>query len=373
MIINADDVQNASIEVQQQDNIKFYSVDEYIKCLERFEQHPMGKTQFQNMDFDMFPTSLPSGYLLKKDDANCIILAGYEYNLFLYRGENRNNPDFSPTIKRLKEKSILHCIEWIKAEEFKRFFKDSVYYERLRKTNIMGYYLEPDLDAIAQHYGFKTTYLDVTQSRLVAQFFAMTDYDKETESFFPIENFEDYEPTIYQARITDLYKINPKAFKIVGIQPFCRPLLQFAYAIDTNNFDMDLKPYFEKIVLKPDPEGSRFIYNFFNGGKVLFPDENIIESVSKIRNYTIDVKQNIISNGKILIPEDLLFKYCIKYKLNFNKYRCKLSKICKIDENKKFVLYPHEIEKVNTYITNVLLPWIENNVGFFKEMDLLPM
>lgn len=365
MIINQNDFKEKTIYVPKEDKVKFLSVDDYIKCLEKFEKHPMGQIQYMNMDFNFAPNNLPIGYLLKKDQSHCIILAGAEYNLRLYRGENKDNPNFHPTLKREKECSIEHCIEWIKAEEFKRFFKNSIYYERLCKIDIMGCHFEPNIDAIAQHYGFSTNYLDLTQSRLVAQFFALTDYNKETNSFFPIENFDDYEPTIYEIKITDLYRLKPEAFKVVGIQPFFRPLKQFAYAIDTSLFDEDLKPHFKKVLMTKDFKGSKYIYNFFDGGKLLFPEERILDSVNKIKGLKF--------NNKMIMPEDLLFKYCNIFKKNFGEYRCKLSKLYNITTKKKFAMFPNEEKFVHTYFSDVLFPWIHDNVGFFEEMQLPPI
>ena len=103
------------------------------------------------------------------------------------------------------------------------------------------------------------------------------------------------------------------------MQPFFRPLQQFAYSIDKSLFDDDLKPHFKKVLMTKDFEGSNIFIIFFEGGKLLFPEERILDSVNTIKNFKI--------NNKMIIPEDLLFEYCSKFKKNFGIYRCKLSKI----------------------------------------------
>lgn len=338
-----------------------YSIQNYIEYLEKFEKHPLGKTQFNNIDFDFYPNGRPIGFALQSDSKRFVIMAGCELNLRLYRGENKDNPNFSPSIKRngLKPATLEHCFEWIKTEEFKNFFQESIYYNMISGIEIEGLHFEPNLDAIAQHYGFKTNYLDLTQSRLVAQFFAMTYYNEEKSQILPIEDFTNYKPIIYDIKITDLYKLKPQAFKIIGIQPLWRPLQQFAYAIDTSIFDDDIKPYFNRTEIKPDPEGAKWTYEFFNGGKTLFPDERIYDSIYKLKNTKI--------NNKIIIPEHLLFEYCKNFKLNFNEYWSKISKNYYISNKKKFVMFPNETVIVKNYLQSSLVPFIKQNVVPFHE------
>lgn len=83
--------------------------------------------------------------------------------------------------------NIEHCFEWIKTEQFKEAFEKSILYKKLSELEIDGCSFNINLDALAQHYGFKTSYLDLTQNRLVAQFFAYTDYDQNKKEFFQVK------------------------------------------------------------------------------------------------------------------------------------------------------------------------------------------
>lgn len=65
---------------------------------------------------------------------------------------------------------VMHCVEYIKREEFKLLFKQTPYYMLLRRLSVMGHFFEFDLDAVAQHYEFATNYLDVTKDVRVALF-----------------------------------------------------------------------------------------------------------------------------------------------------------------------------------------------------------
>lgn len=340
------------------------SIKDYINNLSDFEKHPLGQTQFQNIDFDWYPLNAPLGYFIESEPKHCIIMAGSKFNIRLYRGENKDNPNFAPTIKRddLPEGSPEHCYEWIKTEEFKQFFKESIYYSSITDLEVFGHNFEPDIYAIAQHYGFKTHYLDLTQSRLVAMFFAMTYYDKKTKRYYPIKDFSKFKPTIYDIKITDLYKLSPNAFKIIGIQPLLRPLMQYAYAIDTSIFKQDLKQYFNKIELKPDPAGAEYVYDKFEGGSLLFPEERIQNTVDTIRNYNV--------NNKPFIKESLLFEYCKQFKLNFNTYKRKMAKLYKISDNKKYILGTKETAIIENMIKEQIVSLIKQKVVPYEKIEL---
>lgn len=109
------------------------TIEEYIEDLTKLENHPIGKTQFLNFDFDFMPLNSPIGRFLKSDSEHFIIMLGNEFNLRLYRGENKENPNFVPTINRnnMRPGNIEHCFEWIKTEQFKEAFEKSILYKKL--------------------------------------------------------------------------------------------------------------------------------------------------------------------------------------------------------------------------------------------------
>ena len=342
------------------------TIEEYIEDLTKLENHPIGKTQFLNFDFDFMPLNSPIGRFLKSDSEHFIIMLGNEFNLRLYRGENKENPNFAPTINRnnMRPGNIEHCFEWIKTEQFKEAFEKSILYKKLSELEIDGCSFNINLDALAQHYGFKTSYLDLTQSRLVAQFFAYTDYDQNKKEFFPITNFKEgsYKPIIYEIKITDLYKLNPDAFKIIGFQPLARPIQQIAFGIDTSMFNEDLKSHFTKIEMTPDPDGAKYIFEKFEGGKILFPKEDAEKFYDDIRNSSL--------NNKKFIPEHLLNKYCNKFDLNFDDYKTVLTAFCTITDKVKFEIQAKDINEIANYLDNITIPFIMNNIGHLGRLQL---
>lgn len=344
------------------------TIEEYIEDLSKLEKHQIGKTQLSNLDFDFMPLNSPIGRFLKSDLTHFIIMLGNEFNLRLYRGENKENPNFAPTINRhnMKPGDIDYCFEWIKTEEFKEAFKKSILYKKLSELEIDDYHFNINLDALAQHYGFKTSYLDLTQSRSVAEFFTYTDYDIEKKEFFPITDFKDgeYKPIIYEIKITDLYKLNPDAFKVIGFQPLARPIQQIAFGIDTAMFNEDLKSHFTKIEMTPDSEGAKYIFEKFDGGKILFPKEDA-------ENFYEDICNSSLNNKKI-IPEHLLDQYCNKFNLNFNDYKTVLSTFCTVTDNVKFEIQARDVKEIENYIDNTAIPFIMNNIGYLGRLQLPP-
>lgn len=269
------------------------TIEEYIEDLTKLENHPIGKTQFLNFDFDFMPLNSPIGRFLKSDSEHFIIMLGNEFNLRLYRGENKENPNFAPTINRnnMRPGNIEHCFEWIKTEQFKEAFEKSILYKKLS---------ELEIDCCS-------------------------------------------------------FNINLDAFKIIGFQSLARPIQQIAFGIDTSMFNEDLKSHFTKIEMTPDPDDAKYIFEKFEGGKILFPKEGAEKFYDDIRNSSL--------NNKKFIPEHLLNKYCNKFDLNFDDYKTVLTAFCTITDKVKFEIQAKDINEIANYLDNITIPFIMNNIG----------
>lgn len=278
------------------------TIEEYIEDLTKLENHPIGKTQFLNFDFDFMPLNSPIGRFLKSDSEHFIIMLGNEFNLRLYRGENKENPNFVPTINRnnMRPGNIEHCFEWIKTEQFKEAFEKSILYKKLSELEIDGC----------------------------------------------------------------SFNINLDAFKIIGFQPLARPIQQIAFGIDTSMFNEDLKSHFTKIEMTPDPDGAKYIFEKFEGGKILFPKEDAEKFYDDIRNSSL--------NNKKIIPEHLLNKYCNKFDLNFDDYKTVLTAFCTITDKVKFEIQAKDINEIANYLDNITIPFIMNNIGHLGRLQLPP-
>ena len=207
---------------------------------------------------------------------------------YIYRGENCAAYKLAPGLMRLSGDSKI--AEWSRTNIFIKWIKSSVYYKALTNLQYKGFYFDPDFEAIAQHYGMKTNYLDFTSDINVAKFFAYTEFDNGI--YKPIEHFKSC-PKLYRIKMCDLIKNNPHSFKIVGFQCSARAIAQKALAIDFSE-DINLEGM-EEIYLDTDPKKSTDIYNRFNKGRDLFPNDlltNIQNNIFNNKHYAT-YKENI--------------------------------------------------------------------------------
>ena len=129
---------------------------------------------------------------------------------------------------------------------------------------------------ITQHYGLNTQFLDLTDDLKVALFFACCKHIGNNK-YLPISkddiNILGNHAVIYSG-ISDLARI-------IGYQPFSRCHRQRGYYIDTSAiepcWDFRLNPQngFEKFYFERTVELSKQIYEEFNGGETLFPNDGL--------------------------------------------------------------------------------------------------
>ena len=182
------------------------------------------------------------------------------------------------------------------------------FYKRLpSEIGTVGRDFEFDLEALAQHYEFKTNDLDITKNFNVAMFFAYTDCIN--GKYVPINfNNTDYEPHIYVANLGILQSMERNNLKIVGFQVSPRPLAQKAMALDLNNFENEVTSYFTKISLPKNEYFSVGIFNAFKKGFELIQPDILTEAVNQIKSSKTD----------ILEYKDILVKRAIEAKSEMN-------------------------------------------------------
>ena len=292
------------------------------------------------------------GYALQDTDGYLRIIIGNQLDPRFFRGQNKDCP-LIPSFQRPKllNDNVKHCVKYIKREEFKENFKLTPYFEILSKVEVLGSYFKFDLDAIAQHYGFATNYLDTTTDEQVAKFFAYTYYDKATRQYYPIQDFTNYQPTLYITSTFHFEKLHPLA--IVGFQAVLRPKQQKAMAIDASSENC-ISSYFSRIPLETNPKIAREIYEYFNGGKDLFPENELINVIE------CKIKQ------KLELSKELFLEYCDK----FCKDKERLAKQLANNNYKIIDIKPHIDKKLAAKMQretkNKIIPWIEKNIAFHK-------
>ena len=137
---------------------------------------------------------------------------------------------------------------------------------------------------MAQHYGIKTEFLDLTLDPWIAAFFAATKYNDSTDSYSVIEDTDNSQYGVFYLR-NEIPFANPRLSRIdvVGMQPLSRPGRQSAYVFRMNQGE-DFNTMAQKNFFRHDANVNRTIFEHANSGVKLFPKELIGE---RIRNEIV--------------------------------------------------------------------------------------
>lgn len=259
----------------------------------------------------------------------------------LFRGEVQNYHRSLPSLNRIlkedmddKEKELNRVIAHLRKRQFGNL---------IWKINIVPYWeatlSDVNLDALAQHYGFATHLMDLTNDFKAALFFATCKYVPETDSYRPLtqEDIDQNEDTRYGyifhapdwiidflngggyskwgiKRPYGLAADPNRRFYIqsgdmdgvalqIGYQPLQRCAQQSAYIFPMRN-EKPLQEnwFFEKMRFKHSVELSKQVFEMMDGGKKVFPNEGI----SELQDYIDRIKHSTVFSMKELSS---VFKY----------------------------------------------------------------
>jgi len=223
--------------------------------------------------------ALSGSYVKTAEDKFKIFLNPTGFSSYIYRGEHKDYEHFEPSLQRALRKkettkiqTTKHFIAALEKSPVYEYFKQPIKYGDENLT------FDIDPEAIAQHYGFVSNYMDLTREENVAKFFAYTYVDEKTGRYKLVENFEHYSPTLYRANIADIYK--RYGCEPIGFQPFLRPINQWALAVNLGENYKGAKDLFEVFKLTDAAEAKR-IYDNFKGGELLSPKEPITDFIDK--------------------------------------------------------------------------------------------
>jgi hypothetical protein len=150
-------------------------------------------------------------------------------------------------------------------------------------------------DALAQHYELKTDLLDLSSDIAVAAFFATHVYDEEENRFASKSEGIGY---IRSYRDPALLSGELGKMKLIGLQPFKRPGVQYAFGIKLNSND--------KILFRQKLKSNKKINKLFchdNFNKLIPPEDDVSEIAKNVK------KSKIVSKEAVSI-------YCDKNEIN---------------------------------------------------------
>ena len=242
-----------------------------------------------------------------------------------YRGENQVFTNSQPSLNRKligkdeRQQELYRAVANLRTFHFSNF---------IWNINVVPYWnaklSDVNYKALAQHYGFDTHLLDLTNDFRVALFFATCKYIPETDSYIPLtkEIIEAKEENkygvIYHSPNWKLDFISPggsiqwlddhregvrdrpysfdsgdldgMAFQI-GYQPLMRCHHQSGYIFPMRSkYPLQADNRFEILHFRQSPELSQRVFEMMEGGKKVFPYEGISEAkniLDQIKNAKV--------------------------------------------------------------------------------------
>ncbi|KUK65827.1 MAG: Uncharacterized protein XD84_0263 [Desulfotomaculum sp. 46_80] len=296
------------------------------------------KEVMSDMYIDGFVMTYPHGTIVRQAKRS-----------FYYRGENQLYSTTSPSLCRFlknieneEERAVERFVADMKIAEYK-----SLLFKFQHTTDIWEKGVSILSEQLAQHYGLKTHWLDITNDFEVALFFACCKYNKDNNTWLPLvkSDFNENENTQYgiifknNTELSDLFLGCDSTFegKIlpIGFQPFMRSHMQTGYAMLMNDqMDLQNNSGFEMYKFKHSEKLCNLIYKKMNRGKKIYPHEGLnsvkdqIELIEQCREFSHEAFEYAYSKADQKIDigdwEQLLTKhqyYIGKSPINLSRQR----------------------------------------------------
>jgi len=195
---------------------------------------------------------------------------GPEFSPRLYRGQNHLWKPCKASLFRCK---AIDGMYWTaKILDLGTLLRNHPAMVELLSWNIEGLKFDLSLEALAQHYGWPTVFLDFSRSRDVAMFFATCAYDSISKNYFPLTEGEG---VLYIADLKMLLT-NPEFGALpFGFEPLPRPEAQSAFGVAFNvSDDLNEMSWVEAEKVEITPQVSNMYFDMFQGGQTLFPPDS---------------------------------------------------------------------------------------------------
>ena len=313
------------------------------------------KTTGLNMDY-------PHGTIIKQAERN-----------HFYRGENKihtksvssiyrkpNELSITEKIDEREEFALYQLIADMQVAEFNNFIHC---FDLVKQWENAGFTVLHE--ALAQHYGIKTRWLDITNDFKVALFFACCYWDNTQKQWFPLTKAqtEKNEDTKYgvifhipkhvadslSSQCSDSVIGNDGIYGIkkshaiwpIGFQPFRRCDMQSGYGIFMSEpFALQDDIQFEKLHFRHDEELSKWIYKEMGQGKKIYPNDgldefsDVINAIIKTKVFSEEAFLCGIQNSKYFYDAHRAKEYLAKVRLFDVPIQIKPSSIFKLSRQR---------------------------------------
>ena len=204
-----------------------------------------------------------------------------------YRGESDNHAECYPSLYRKGMSEADIFVERVKRCEMERMMQEypitDLFANSIHAKAPDGAWhklrFRIGFDGMAQHYGIKTEFMDMTLDPWIAAFFAATEYDFSNDTYTAITDTTKHPyGTFYLYNEIPIPFRNSERIDVVGMQPLLRPGRQQAFV-----FRMQPEENFNSLVSKTyfrhDASINKEIVSRFNVENNLFPKELLGERI----------------------------------------------------------------------------------------------
>lgn len=255
-------------------------VNHYLEGERRIEQW-----QERGLFKGMFPTWQHKGLYepVQMPDGTHVLMPLSPVQYSYYRGESEYHKECSPSLYRKQMSEADIFVERVKRCEMERMMLEypitDLFANSIQAQDPVGEWhplpFRVGFDGMAQHYGIKTEFMDLTIDPWTAVFFAATAYNASDDTYSPIEDTENHPyGAFYLYNEIPLPFQESKRIAVVGMQPLSRPGRQRAYVFrmrPAENFNDLVQVAF----FRHDAAINREIYDRVNAHNRLFPKETI--------------------------------------------------------------------------------------------------
>lgn len=209
-------------------------------------------------------------------------------SFFLYRGQNEEYTPCVPSINRGKPSDEEIFIDRMRLVMFKHLIDSHPVVNGFFKKH----HFIVDVEGLAQHYGIRTSVLDLTNNIEVALFFATCKYNSQTDEYECYDDDKEHRGILYIFDpLFDNEPTPPMHLNIfngnirpIGLQPFLRPAMQAGFALHIKKGCSTKSYLYEFTFTSAD---SKYYFEKFKQGEQIWIKDELIKKAKKIKTSQV--------------------------------------------------------------------------------------